>query len=74
MWLLPVMAGAFAGGEAYFRNVATSAGLVHSFPNGGDRTKQWILETTGSGAAMITHLPWLEPCRKAQHRICRGLS
>jgi hypothetical protein len=38
-----------------FRNVAAAAGLVHSFPNGGDRSKQFIIETTGSGAAFLDY-------------------
>jgi hypothetical protein len=38
-----------------FRNVAREAGLVDSFPNGGSRSKQYIIETTGSGAAFIDY-------------------
>ena len=38
-----------------FHNVAASAGLVHSFPNGGDRSKQFIIETTGGGAAFLDY-------------------
>ena len=38
-----------------FRNVAREAGLVHSFPNGGAQSKQFILETTGSGAAFLDY-------------------
>ena len=38
-----------------FRNVAREAGLTQSFPNGGDAAKQFILETTGSGAAFIDY-------------------
>jgi len=44
-----------AGGPVEFRNVAASAGLTRAFPNGGDRTKQFIVETTGSGAAWIDY-------------------
>jgi hypothetical protein len=36
-----------------FRNIARDAGLTRATPNGGARTKQFIIETTGSGAAMI---------------------
>jgi hypothetical protein len=36
-----------------FRNVAREAGLTRAIPNGGVRTKQFIIETTGSGAATI---------------------
>ena len=38
-----------------FHNVAREAGLVHSFPNGGAQSKQYILETTGSGAAFLDY-------------------
>jgi len=38
-----------------FRNVAASAGLTDRFPNGGDKTKRFILETTGSGAAFLDY-------------------
>ena len=40
---------------AEFVNVARESGLTHSFPNGGDESKTWILETTGSGAAWIDY-------------------
>lgn len=40
---------------AQFRNVAEAAGLTHSFPNGGTTTKQFIIETTGSGVALIDY-------------------
>ncbi|MGH9661991.1 MAG: CRTAC1 family protein [Bryobacteraceae bacterium] len=38
---------------ADFRDVARESGLVHVVPNGGDRAKKFILETTGSGAALV---------------------
>jgi hypothetical protein len=38
-----------------FRNVARQAGLTQPFPNGGDVSKQYIVETTGSGAAFIDY-------------------
>src|SRR5205823_353506 len=38
-----------------FRNIASSAGLTHVFPNGGVKSKQHIIETTGSGAAFIDY-------------------
>lgn len=38
-----------------FRNIAAQAGLTDSFPNGGSQSKQYILETTGSGAAWIDY-------------------
>jgi hypothetical protein len=38
-----------------FRNIAAQAGLVRAFPNGGTQSKQYIIETTGSGAAFIDY-------------------
>ena len=38
-----------------FRDIAAEAGLTHSFPNGGDKTKEYIIETTGSGVAFIDY-------------------
>jgi hypothetical protein len=38
-----------------FRNVARQAGLVDSIPNGGAQSKQYIIETTGSGAAFLDY-------------------
>jgi hypothetical protein len=38
-----------------FQNVAAGAGLTRSFPNGGPQSKQFILETTGSGAAFLDY-------------------
>src|SRR5215831_18278981 len=38
-----------------FRNIAAKAGLRHAFPNGGATSKQFILETTGSGVALIDY-------------------
>ena len=40
---------------ALFTNIAHDAGLTQSFPNGGSVTKQFIIETTGSGIAMIDY-------------------
>jgi enediyne biosynthesis protein E4 len=40
---------------ADFRNIAEKAGLKHSFPNGGATTKQFIIETTGSGVALLDY-------------------
>lgn len=37
----------------HYVDIAATAGLQHVFPNGGDRSKAWILETTGSGAAFV---------------------
>ena len=38
-----------------FMNAARDAGLVHVFPNGGQSTKKYIIETTGSGVAWIDY-------------------
>jgi enediyne biosynthesis protein E4 len=38
-----------------FRNFAREAGLTAPIPNGGDASKQFILETTGSGVAFIDY-------------------
>jgi thiol-disulfide isomerase/thioredoxin len=38
-----------------FENIAAQAGLTHSFPNGGDSSKEFIVETTGSGVAFIDY-------------------
>lgn len=38
-----------------FRDIAKEAGLTQSFPNGGDKTKEFIIETTGSGVAFIDY-------------------
>jgi hypothetical protein len=38
-----------------FRNIASTAGLRRPFPNGGAVTKQYIIETTGSGVALLDY-------------------
>lgn len=38
-----------------FRNIAKQAGLTDMFPNGGTASKQFIIETTGSGIAFIDY-------------------
>ena len=38
-----------------FHNIASQAGLVHVLSNGGAESKQYILETTGSGAAFLDY-------------------
>ncbi len=38
-----------------FRNIAAEAGLTQVFPNGGTTSKQYIIETTGSGIAFIDY-------------------
>jgi hypothetical protein len=38
-----------------FRDIAAEAGLTQVFPNGGLETKEFIIETTGSGVALIDY-------------------
>jgi enediyne biosynthesis protein E4 len=38
-----------------FRDIAREAGLTQSIPNGGEKTRSYIIETTGSGAAFIDY-------------------
>jgi hypothetical protein len=38
-----------------FHDIAKEAGLTDSFPNGGDKAKEYIIETTGSGVAFIDY-------------------
>jgi hypothetical protein len=38
-----------------FRNIAAKAGLRRPFPNGGANAKQFIIETTGSGVALLDY-------------------
>lgn len=45
-----------AGGAAFlphYRDAAAEAGLRGVFPNGGSESKKFIIETTGSGAALV---------------------
>lgn len=41
--------------SADFVNAAREAGLTATFPNGGDKSKEYILETTGSGVAVFDY-------------------
>ena len=50
-----LLVGMAAAQNPDFRNVAREAGLTASFPNGGDSSKQFIIETTGSGVAFIDY-------------------
>ncbi len=43
------------GRFADFRNIAEKAGLRRTFPNGGAISKQFIIETTGSGVAFVDY-------------------
>jgi enediyne biosynthesis protein E4 len=55
MRLVLVLALALSADAADFANVAKQAGLTDVFPNGGNESKQWIVETTGSGVAWIDY-------------------
>ncbi len=48
-------AGGAPAAEPHFINVARASGLGSAIPNGGEESKTWILETTGSGAAWIDY-------------------
>ena len=48
-----LLAAALHGAD--FRNIAQQAGLAASFPNGGSTSKEYIIETTGSGIAFIDY-------------------
>ena len=53
---IAVLALAVAAAQApRFRDIAKEAGLTDSFPNGGDKTKEYIIETTGSGVAFVDY-------------------
>jgi hypothetical protein len=47
--------GMAAAQSPQFRDIAPRAGLTAPIPNGGDVSKQFILETTGSGVAFIDY-------------------
>jgi len=53
--LLCVVLSAASNPRPEFYNVAHEAGLTAAFPNGGTTSKQFILETTGSGVAFIDY-------------------
>jgi len=38
-----------------FQNIAARSGITESFPNGGNASKKYIIETTGSGIAFIDY-------------------
>lgn len=54
-WVTGLLCLSLTSSGADFRNVAREAGLVHSVPNGGTTSKQFIIETTGSGVAFIDY-------------------
>jgi hypothetical protein len=38
-----------------YRDIAKEAGLSATFPNGGEKSKEYIIETTGSGVAFVDY-------------------
>lgn len=55
LWLLLAAAATPAPYTPDFRNIAPASGLTQLFPNGGTVSKQYIIETTGSGIAFIDY-------------------
>lgn len=51
-WALLSLAAASA---ALFVDAAREAGLTHVIPNGGEKSKKYIIETTGSGVALFDY-------------------
>ena len=55
-WILALLCASLATAQnADFRNVAKQAGLTPPVPNGSSTSKQFIIETTGSGVAFIDY-------------------
>ncbi len=50
-----VLLGAVQQWQPDFRNIGREAGLIAAFPNGGNISKQFIIETTGSGVALFDY-------------------
>ncbi|MGH9584587.1 MAG: CRTAC1 family protein [Bryobacteraceae bacterium] len=53
--LVAYASGSVSGYAPDFVNIAAQAGLTDTFPNGGTVSKQYIIETTGSGIAFIDY-------------------
>jgi hypothetical protein len=47
--------GAFAASAPVFDDIGRLAGLTHVIPNGGGKSKKYIIETTGSGVALFDY-------------------
>jgi hypothetical protein len=54
-WMVAAALFCVAAPAVDFHNVAREAGLTDSFPNGGSQSKQYVIETTGSGAAFLDY-------------------
>lgn len=55
LFLMALVAAASVAYAPDFRDIAKQAGLTEAFPNGGATSKQYIVETTGSGIAFIDY-------------------
>ena len=53
--LLAAAGALLPAAPARYVDIAAQSGLVDVFPNGGEDSKEWILETTGSGAAFFDY-------------------
>lgn len=53
--MVSICFAAETSGVADFHNIARQAGLTDSFPNGGVTSKKYIIETTGSGIALVDY-------------------
>ena len=53
--LVAVVLWAAVAGAPDFHDIAKQAGLTAFFPNGGEKSKEYIIETTGSGVAFIDY-------------------
>jgi hypothetical protein len=49
------LAAAGSAPRPQFENIARQAGLTESFPNGGSQSKEFIIETTGSGIGFVDY-------------------
>jgi hypothetical protein len=54
-WILLAFLPAAAPHVPQFEDIAERAGLTQVFPNGGTASKQYIIETTGSGVAFLDY-------------------
>ena len=53
--LVAIAIAALAASAPVFTDVARIAGLTHVIPNGGEKSKKYIIETTGSGVALFDY-------------------
>ncbi|HEX4165832.1 MAG TPA: CRTAC1 family protein [Bryobacteraceae bacterium] len=55
VWIFLAFAIAGGSGLPDFQNVSKRAGVTDVFPNGGTQSKDFIIETTGSGIALVDY-------------------